>query len=109
GSVHPWLLGQFITAHVRVLGRSGKVREDAKRMLAGPLSHMRAHGLGQLCELFDGDSPHRPGGAIASAAAVAELLRCYVEDILDLRPQEKSATTPAEITITLPKAAARDI
>ena len=40
-------------------------------------------GLGQLSELFDGDAPHRPGGAIASAPAVGELLRCYVEDILD--------------------------
>jgi glycogen debranching enzyme len=48
---------------------------------------MRMNGLGQLCELFDGDAPHRPGGAIASAASVGELLRCYVEDILDQAPQ----------------------
>jgi glycogen debranching enzyme len=32
-------------------------------------------GCGQLPEVFDGDPPHRPGGCIAQAWSVAEMLR----------------------------------
>ena len=38
-------------------------------------------GAGQLPEVFDGDAPHRPGGCIAQAWSVSELLRTCVEDV----------------------------
>ena len=57
-------------------------------MLAGCLDYLRGDGMGQLCELFDGNAPHRPGGATASAASVGEILRAYVEDVLDVPPKE---------------------
>jgi glycogen debranching enzyme len=94
GSVHPWLLGQFITAQARVLGRSEAMREASRRLLRAPLDHMRRAGVGQLCELFDGDAPHRGGGATSCATSVGELLRSYVEDILDLQPKHAAAITP---------------
>jgi glycogen debranching enzyme len=105
GSIHPWLLGHFITAHLRVNGRGEAARNDARRLLDDTLAQVRTHGLGHLCELFDGDAPHRPGGAIASAPAVGELLRCYVEDILDQQPAAAIPTPsiPLGVTIT-PKA-----
>jgi 4-alpha-glucanotransferase len=31
--------------------------------------------LNAIAEIFDGDAPHQPRGAIASASAIAELLR----------------------------------
>jgi glycogen debranching enzyme len=31
-------------------------------------------GIGQISEVFDGDPPHAPGGCIAQAWSVAELL-----------------------------------
>ena len=34
-------------------------------------------GLGGISELFDGDAPHTPRGAIAHATPIAELLRWY--------------------------------
>ncbi|HEX8520975.1 MAG TPA: amylo-alpha-1,6-glucosidase [Tepidisphaeraceae bacterium] len=83
GTVYPWLMGPWISANLRVLGRSDAVRAGALQSLRPLLDYMRSLGSGQLCELFDGDSPHRPGGAIASATAVGELLRVYVEDIVD--------------------------
>src|SRR5439155_25248939 len=83
GSVFPWLLGPYITALVKARGRSKAVRDDAAVLLQGCLDYMGGEGLGQLCELFDGDLPHHPGGLRASARSVGELLRCYVEDILD--------------------------
>jgi predicted glycogen debranching enzyme len=95
GCVFPWLLGQWVTAYVRVLGRSQTTRREALRFLEPCLEHVRGVGMGHLCELFDGDAPHRPGGAIASAASVGEVLRAYVEEILDQAPS--ALPTPAKI------------
>ena len=44
---------------------------------------MRAAGLGQVSEIFDGAPPHRPRGCIAQAWSVAELLRA-AEDVYGL-------------------------
>lgn len=108
GPVHPWLLGAYVTAHVRVSGRSQKVRDDARALLQPCLTHMRGPGLGHLAELFEADAPHRPGGAIASAPAVGELLRCYVEDVLDQSPTHLSSAhkTPEWSPVVTPPTAA---
>jgi glycogen debranching enzyme len=42
--------------------------------------------LGQISEVFDGDPPHQPGGCIAQAWSVAEILRTYVEDAMGKKP-----------------------
>jgi glycogen debranching enzyme len=108
GSVHPWLLGQYISAQTRAFGRGEAVREACRQQLEGCLSHLRERGNGQLCELFDGDAPHRAGGALASATSVGELLRCYVEDILDLKPAPaKALDVQTQLPITLPKKTAK--
>jgi glycogen debranching enzyme len=86
GSVYAWLLGPLVTAYVRVHGRGQGARNEAADFLQGCLTHLRGDGLGQLPELFDGDAPHGPGGAVASAIAVAEVLRAYYEDVLDRAP-----------------------
>jgi glycogen debranching enzyme len=101
GSAFPWLLGPFVTAFMRVYGRSDPMRKRAREALTPCLDHMRSSGCGQLPELFDGDEPHLAGGMIASARNVAEILRVYVEDILDLAPVEavKRATTPTDTTV----------
>ena len=66
-------------------------------MIRPCLRRVAGDGLGQLCELFDGNAPHAPGGAVASAPAIAELLRCYEEDILDRAP----LTPPAQGSLSL--------
>ncbi len=79
GTVWAWLIGPFITAHVR-LGFSG----DAV-MVRHVLNHFKQHlsdaGLGSVSEIFDGDPPHRPRGCIAQAWSVGELLRVIHEDL----------------------------
>jgi predicted glycogen debranching enzyme len=90
GSVFPWLLGPLVTALFRVRGRSEATCTQAMEWIAGPLAYLQSEGMGQLCELFDGDAPHHPGGGIADARAIGELLRCYVEEIQGRHP----ATTP---------------
>jgi predicted glycogen debranching enzyme len=92
GSVFPWLLGPLVTAYVKVHGRGEGARREAEQLLAPSLRYLRSIGQGQLCELFDGDAPHRPGGAIAASISVAEILRCYVEDVLNRLPEPRSAS-----------------
>lgn len=82
GPVWPWLMGPFISAYVKVNGRSPAARQRAAALLNGFGEHLRDAGLGQVSELFDGDAPHRPRGCIAQAWSVAELLRAAVEDVL---------------------------
>jgi predicted glycogen debranching enzyme len=94
GCAFPWLLGPLVTAYLRVHGRGDGARAEAGRLLQGCIDHLRGDGLGQLPELFDGDAPHLPGGAIASALAVAEVLRAYYEDVLDRAPVPSGSAAP---------------
>jgi len=86
GSAYPWLLGAFVSAFARVYGRSQPTRDQALAMLRPCLDHLRGQGSGQIHELFDGDSPQNPNGLTASGRSVAEVLRAYAEDVLDLAP-----------------------
>jgi len=86
GSAFPWLLGPFVAAFTRLYGKSPAARREAVGMLRPSLDYLAGRGVGQLPELFDGDSPHHPGGLTASARSVAEILRVYSELILDRVP-----------------------
>jgi len=81
GTVWPWLMGHFITAYLHVNGHSAAARRQARAWLAPLLSHLREAGVGHISEVFDGDSPHRPGGCIAQAWSAAEVLRAAVEEL----------------------------
>jgi glycogen debranching enzyme len=81
GTVWAWLMGPFITAYVKVHDRSYESRAQATQWLNGFLPHLREAGLGKVSEVFDGYAPQRPGGCIAQAWSVAELLRALVEDV----------------------------
>ncbi len=81
GTVWPWLLGFQVEAELRAAGADPETRSRLRTLLDGFAPHLREHGIGQVSEVFDGDAPHRPGGAFAQAWSVAELLRAY--DLLD--------------------------
>ncbi|HEY2118575.1 MAG TPA: amylo-alpha-1,6-glucosidase [Candidatus Acidoferrum sp.] len=73
GTVWAWLLGPFALAHFRVY----KDRSAAQSFL-DPLGRTIYNtGLGTINEIFDGDSPYNPSGAIAQAWSVAELFRAW--------------------------------
>jgi len=78
GSVWPWLLGPYIDAYLSVNGRSDETRLKAEEIL-GPLLDLDAGGMNTIPEIFDGDQPQRPGGCIAQAWSVAEVLRAWAE------------------------------
>jgi predicted glycogen debranching enzyme len=96
GSVFPWLLGAFATAYLRVHGRGEGARREVAQYLEPSIAYLTGPGVGQLVELFDGDAPHRPGGAIAAAASVAEVLRAWSQDVLGELPSAPYRAHAAE-------------
>jgi glycogen debranching enzyme len=78
GTVWPYLIGPFVEAYLKVNGFSRKSKRKAADFIEPLMRHLTEDGcLGQLCEIFDGDSPHKPRGCIAQAWSVAELIRAY--------------------------------
>ncbi len=75
GTVWPWLMGPYIDALLSIKGRSKAVRSEARELLQ-PLMSLAA-GTGTLPEVFDGNSPHRPGGCFSQAWSVGEVLRAW--------------------------------
>ncbi|MGB7544580.1 MAG: amylo-alpha-1,6-glucosidase, partial [Methanothrix sp.] len=76
GTVWPWLMGPYIDALLSIKGGSKAVRSSARELLR-PLRSLAAGGIDTLPEVFDGSSPHRPGGCISQAWSVAEVLRAW--------------------------------
>lgn len=75
GTVWPWLLGLYADS-VEAIEGSRAAAEEMMPILAALCAHLRTEGcIGQIGELFDGDAPHRPGGAPAQAWSVSEVLR----------------------------------
>lgn len=88
GTIWPWLLGQYITAYLKVNDYSPEARKYALETLVLPLCTVGMHkgGLGTINEIYDCDPPNEPRGCISQAWSVAEPLRAYVEDVLGIKP-----------------------
>jgi len=86
GTVWPWLLGAYVKAYLKVNNSSKSSLEEMRALLEGFDAHLEVAGIGTISEVFDGDYPHAPGGSIAQAWSVAEILRAYVEDVLGIKP-----------------------
>jgi predicted glycogen debranching enzyme len=80
GTVWPWLMGRFLKAYRWVNGDSAETRDRIRRWIGNFERHLREAGLGHVSELASGNAPYRPGGCIAQAWSVGELLRAIVED-----------------------------
>ena len=79
GSTHPFLLAPYVEVSLRVKGASFLKR--AEWLTEGFYADLGKHGVGAFSELYDGDPPHEPHGAISSALSTAALLS--VEYMLD--------------------------
>ena len=73
GAVWGWLLGPFVLAHYRVY-RDPALAQSFLEPLGRTIS---SGGLGTLGEIFTGDPPFAPAGAIAQAWTVAEVVRAW--------------------------------
>ncbi len=88
GTIWPWLLGPYITAYLKVNGYNQAACREALDQLIEPLfsRSIRRGGLGAVSEIYDSDPPNEPRGCISQAWSVAEPLRAYVEDVLQVKP-----------------------
>jgi predicted glycogen debranching enzyme len=73
GTVWAWLMGPFVTAHLRVYNDPALARSFLRPLIR----HMADHGIGSISEIFDGNPPFTPRGCIAQAWSVAEVLRTW--------------------------------
>jgi predicted glycogen debranching enzyme len=85
GTVWSWLIGPFCRAWRRFYPD-----EPLPVNGAALLKHMQTQAcLGSISEIFDGDPPHLPQGAIAQAWSVAEFLRHWPDLTQTLLPGEE--------------------
>lgn len=79
GTVWPWLAGPFCEGWLRLYGDSGLAR--VMKIITGFEETLTEAGISTISEIYDGDPPHTPRGAISQAWSVGEILRilCLIE------------------------------
>jgi len=76
GTVWSWLIGPYVDALMKTRPDD---REGARKALDGLVQHLGENCIGQISEVFDAEPPYQPGGCVAQAWGVAELLRCLLK------------------------------
>ena len=72
GTVSPWLIEPFCEAYLNLYQRSGL--GFVKSIIRQFEPTVAEHGIGTVSEIYDGDPPYLPRGAISYAMSVAALL-----------------------------------
>lgn len=78
GSTRPFLLAPYIDTCFRVKGPAFWKR--AQWLVEGFYEDLNKHGVGAFAELYDGDPPFEPHGAVSSAMSTSALL--VVDELL---------------------------
>jgi len=98
GTVWPWLMGPFITAYIKIKNKNQDARSYAYDAFLKPMLDVFGEKWdGNIYEIFDGDPIHAPRGCIAQAWSTAEILRCWVEDIENIKPKYENVLNSYEI------------
>ncbi len=84
GTVHPWLIAEYAAA-IFSLHKEQSINE-IKKIYEGFREEMFRHGLSSISELFDGNPPHNPNGAISYAPSVAAVRK--IKMLLDINTQQ---------------------
>ncbi|HEX8323936.1 MAG TPA: amylo-alpha-1,6-glucosidase [Tepidisphaeraceae bacterium] len=79
GAIWPWLIGAFLDAHLKVNGRQGYSRDQARRWLSPLIDSLEDGCVGSISEIYEAQPPHRAVGCFAQAWSVAEVLRLAIE------------------------------
>ena len=85
GCAFPFLLAPYIELSFRVKGPA--FIKKAEWLVEGFWADLSKHGVGAFSELYDGDPPHEPHGAISSALSTAALL--MVDAIIEKNKEVK--------------------
>ena len=85
GTVWPWLLGPFCEGWLKVYGQRGAAK--IRKLIYGLEEVMNEAGISSISEIYDGDPPHFPRGAISQAWSISETLR--IMDMLETKFSKK--------------------
>src|SRR5205085_11717699 len=77
GTVWPWLIGPFITAHLYAYGESEEALSFCRNILSQLERELDACCLGSLSEVYDADPLHRAGGCPAQLWSVAQRIIAF--------------------------------
>ena len=100
GTVWPWLLGSFIKSYVKVHNYKKNKREYAYDNFLKPMIDVFGDQWdGNINEIFDGDPVYIPRGCITQAWSVAEILRTWVEDIENIKPEFEKDSFLSKISV----------
>jgi len=100
GIVWPWLMGPFIKAYLNVKNHKKIDRQYAFENFLKPMFEVFGeYWDGSIYEIFDGDPIYYPRGCITQAWSVAEILRCWVEDIQNIRPEYEKSVLKNKIIV----------
>ncbi|ERI95152.1 putative glycogen debranching enzyme, type [Clostridiales bacterium oral taxon 876 str. F0540] len=81
GTVWSWLIGPFITA----INRWYKDKSLCLKVIEPFYDHIEDRCVGNISEVFDGNSPNTARACFAQAWGAAELLRAYIEDVAEYK------------------------
>ena len=73
GSVHPWFVGFYVEANLKLFGDT--YIPYGKAFLENFEEEINTHGVGLISAIYDGNPPFNPRGCISNAKNVAEILR----------------------------------
>lgn len=74
GTIWPWLIGNLAASYVKIFGQK-KARKELRPIITNLTLSLNSYGINSICEIMDGDEPHKQNGCISQAWSVAELIR----------------------------------
>ena len=92
GTAWGFLLGGFISAYAKVYKPMGgtsieettKYKEKLLNLFEPVMKHQAGENcIGGICEIFEGDEPHTGRGCYTQAWSTGEILRAYVEEVVE--------------------------
>ncbi len=78
GSIRPWLLVPYLAIKLKLYGAD--YLDEAKGIIDSFREDFTEYGIGTVAELYEGNPPYRPKGAISFAVNVAAVL-CMIEAV----------------------------
>ncbi len=84
GTVWPFLVGAYVSTKLRI-ENDERAREFCENLTDSLKTELTRRGIGGISEVYS-PKTGEPNGCPFQAWSVAEVLRCFYEDILDLKP-----------------------
>jgi glycogen debranching enzyme len=93
-------MGSFVKAFVKVNNNVEDKRTYAFNTFLKPMLDVYGDKWdGNIYEIFDANPIYAPQGCIAQAWSVAEILRCWVEDIENIKPEYENISQSSKICV----------